>query len=84
MMRDAAEDGYSTATELADWLVRSLNLPFRDAHHVTGKIVKLAETKGVRLIDLPLTEMQAIESRITQDVYACLTPEAALRARGII
>src|SRR6266702_255978 len=60
-MRDAAERGYSTATDLADWLVRVLGLPFRQAHHITGALVKLAETRGATLAQLPLAEMQAIE-----------------------
>lgn len=84
VMREAAESGYATATELADWLVRTLRLPFRDAHHVTGKIVKLAEKKGVQLTELSLIEMQEIEPQITQDVFACLSSEAALKSRGLI
>jgi len=84
VMRDAAESGYATATELADWLVRTLNLPFREAHHVTGKIVKLAEGEGVKLTELPLSDMQEIEPRITQGVFAALSPEAALKARNIL
>ena len=84
VMRKAAESGYATATELADWLVQNLGLPFRDAHHITGKVVKLAESKGVMLNDLPLTELQAIEPRITDDVFRVLSAEAALKARGLI
>lgn len=84
VMQNAAESGYATATELADWLVQTLGLPFRDAHHVTGKIVKLAESKDVMLTDLLLAELQAIEPRITQDVFKVLSTEAALKARGLI
>ena len=84
VMKEAAESGYATATELADWLVRSLGLPFRDAHHVTGKIVKLAETRGVKLTELSLGDLQKIEPRITDDVFWSLSAEAALKARGLI
>jgi argininosuccinate lyase len=84
VMREAAESGYATATELADWLVRELGLPFREAHHITGKIVKLADSRQVKLTDLPLSELQQIETRITQDVFQVLSAEAALRARGLI
>ena len=64
-MRAAAGGGYSTATDLADWLVRALGLPFREAHHVTGRIVAAAEARGVALDKLPLAAMQAVEPRIT-------------------
>ena len=62
-MAAAAGAGFSTATDLADWLVRELNLPFRDAHHVTGAAVKRAEALGVGLADLPLAELQALDPR---------------------
>ena len=68
-MRRAAEAGYPTATDLADWVVRTLGKPFRDAHHIAGAIVKEAETKGVALDKLPLADMQKIEPGITKDVY---------------
>ncbi|MCK6418381.1 MAG: argininosuccinate lyase [Alphaproteobacteria bacterium] len=71
-MRASAEDGYTNATALADWLVMNLNMPFRDAHHVTGRIVKLAESKGSKLHELSLSDMQSIESRINQDVLKVL------------
>lgn len=71
-MRQSAEKGFINATALADWLVMSLGMPFRQAHHVTGAIVKLAETKNCRLQDLPLKDMQAIEKRITKDVFRVL------------
>ena len=80
-MLDAAGQSYATATDLADWLVRSLNMPFRDAHHVTGAIVAAAEKKGVPLDALPLAEMQKIESRITSDVMSVLTAAASAASR---
>jgi argininosuccinate lyase len=80
-MRVAAERGYSTATDLADWLVRVLGLPFRQAHHVTGTLVKLAETRGVTLAELPLAEMQAIEKRITKSVFDVLDVASSVRSR---
>ena len=80
-MAAAAGAGFSTATDLADWLVRELNLPFRKAHHVTGAAVKRAETLGVGLGDLPLEELQALDSGITKAVYEVLTPEASCASR---
>ncbi|WP_017932571.1 argininosuccinate lyase [Robiginitomaculum antarcticum] len=80
-LADAAGAGFSTATDLADWLVRSLNMPFREAHHVTGVIVALAEKQGTTLDALPLSDMQAIHAEITQDVYSVLTPLASARSR---
>jgi len=80
-MAAAAGAGFSTATDLADWLVRTLDLPFREAHHLTGQAVKRAETLGVDLPDLPLDQLQAIEPRITEDVYKVLTPEASVASR---
>jgi argininosuccinate lyase len=80
-MAQAAGSGYSTATDLADWLVRTLDSPFREAHHVTGAAVKRAEVLGLDLADLPLNELQAIEPRITQDVYEVLTPAASAASR---
>ena len=77
----AAGAGFSTATDLADWLVRSLKMPFRDAHHVTGTLVARAEAKGVDLSGLTLAEMQAVEPRITQGVFDVLTVEASVRSR---
>ncbi len=81
VMRAAAGSGYSTATDLADWMVRALKLPFRDAHHATGAIVRLAETRGQALEDMPLEAMQAIEPRITPDVLKVLSVEASVRSR---
>jgi argininosuccinate lyase len=80
-MAAAAGAGYATATDLADWLVRVLRMPFRQAHHVAGQAVKRAEAQGVELAALPLAELQAIEPRITGDVYAVLTPEASAASR---
>jgi argininosuccinate lyase len=80
-MAAAAGAGFSTATDLADWLVRTLNMPFRDAHHVTGSAVKAAEIKGVDLAELALADLQAIEPRITSDIYTVLTPAASAASR---
>jgi argininosuccinate lyase len=77
----AAGAGFSTATDLADWLVRELKMPFRDAHHVTGKLVAAAEGKGVDLSGLTLAEMQAVEPRITQGVFDVLSVGASVRSR---
>jgi argininosuccinate lyase len=71
-MLKSAEDGYTTATALADWLVMELSLPFREAHHVTGAIVKMAEQKGCKLDELELKDMQKIEKRITKDIFKVL------------
>lgn len=80
-MRAAASGGFSTATDLADWLVRVLGLPFREAHHVTGALVKAAEAQGLDLPDLPLAAMQAIEPRITADVFSVLGVDASVASR---
>jgi argininosuccinate lyase len=80
-MREFAGSGFATATDLADWLVRVLKLPFRDAHHVTGRLVAMAEAKGVDLAGLTLAEMQAEEKRITADVFTVLTVEASVASR---
>jgi argininosuccinate lyase len=81
VMRAAAGRGFSTATDLADWLVRELKMPFRDAHHVTGAIVKAAEDKGLDLEKLPLDVMQGIEPRISKDVYSVLSVENSVKSR---
>ena len=80
-MAESAEEGYATATEIADWLVRTLDMPFRQAHHVTGRIVKMAEEKKCRLSALSLSEMQSIEPAITDDLYQYLDPATAIRSR---
>jgi argininosuccinate lyase len=76
-----AESGFATATDLADWLVRAGGLPFREAHHVTGNAVKLAEQRGVSLPDVPLVDLQAIDPRITAEAYAVLTVQASVASR---
>src|SRR5579859_1884459 len=80
-MAAAAGAGYSTATDLADWLVRRLGLPFREAHHVTGRAVAMAEAAGVDLAGLPLEALQSLEPRITADVYEVLSPAASVASR---
>jgi argininosuccinate lyase len=80
-MKAAAGAGYATATDLADWLVRELKLPFREAHHATGKIVALAAGRGVGLERLKLEEMQSVEPRITADVFAVLGVERSVKSR---
>ena len=80
-MRDAAAVGYSTATDLADWLVRTLEMPFREAHHVTGRLVKLAEQRGVGLAELPLADLQAIEPGITEQARSMLSVDASVASR---
>ncbi len=80
-MRKIAASGFSTATDLADWLVRELKLPFRQAHHVTGVLVARAEALGCALADLPLAEMQQVEKRITRGVYRVLTVERSVASR---
>jgi argininosuccinate lyase len=80
-MRQAADQGYATATDLADWLVRTLKMPFREAHHVTGRIVAKAAAEQVPLHQLPLAAMQAIEKRIGKDVFAVLSVEDSVKSR---
>jgi argininosuccinate lyase len=82
-LRAGAARGYSTATDLADWLVRELKMPFREAHHVTGAVVKRAEQLGVgELADLPLAEFQKVEPRITEAARALLTVEQSAASRA--
>jgi argininosuccinate lyase len=80
-MRKATEAGFITATDLADWLVRVLGLPFRQAHHVTGRIVKLAEERSAKLSELSLADLQSVEPRITQGVFDVLTVDASVASR---
>ena len=80
-MKAAAGDGYATATDLADWLVRTLKMPFREAHHVTGRIVALAAKDGVALHELPLAAMQEVESKITADALRALSVESSVKSR---
>ncbi len=80
-MKAAAGAGFSTATDLADWLVRKLNMPFREAHHVTGRVVAFAEGKGVGLEELSLADLQSVEPRLTQDVFGVLGVENSVASR---
>ena len=79
--RAAAAKGFSTATDLADWLVRELGLPFREAHHVTGQLVARAEEKGCDLSELSLEDMQAVHPAMTAAVFEVLTVEASASSR---
>jgi argininosuccinate lyase len=76
-----AESGFATATDLADWLVREADVPFREAHHITGRAVKAAEEAGVQLSALPLSTLQAIDARIREDVYTVLSVQASVASR---
>jgi len=80
-MKRAAGDGFATATDLADWLVRTLKMPFREAHHITGRIVAKAAAEDMALDELPLAAMQAIEPRITADALKVLSVESSVRSR---
>jgi argininosuccinate lyase len=80
-MKAAAGEGYSTATDLADWLVQKLNIPFREAHHITGSIVAKAAAANIPLHRLPLAEMQAVEKRITDDVFSVLSVTKSAASR---
>jgi argininosuccinate lyase len=81
-MRQAAELGYATATDLADWLVRQAGIPFREAHHITGAAVKLAESRGIALDRLSLDELRAIDARIDERVFPALSVEASVASRA--
>jgi argininosuccinate lyase len=80
-MREFAGSGFATATDLADWLVRVLKLPFRSAHHITGTLVGMAEQRGVDLSGLTLEEMRSVEPGITKDVFSVLTVDASVASR---
>ncbi|MEQ9447729.1 MAG: argininosuccinate lyase, partial [Rhodospirillaceae bacterium] len=80
-MHAATATGFTTATDLADWLTRVLSIPFRESHHITGQIVKAAESKGCGLSELSLADMQAVDKRITKDVFSVLTVEASAASR---
>ena len=80
-MKKAAGEGYATATDLADWLVRTLKIPFRDAHHVTGRIVAEAARSGTPLHRLPLAAMHAVEPRITDEVFSVLSVDRSVKSR---
>jgi len=81
-LREAAARGFSTATDLADWLVRTLDLPFRRAHHITGEIVRRAEARGCSLAELPLSELQVVDPAITDAVYDVLDVERSVASRA--
>ncbi|MBX9896339.1 MAG: argininosuccinate lyase [Qipengyuania sp.] len=81
-MRAAAEAGFATATDLADWLVREAGVPFREAHHIAGAAVKLAEERGTALDALPLADLRAIDARIDERVFAALSVENSVAARA--
>jgi argininosuccinate lyase len=80
-MRWAAAQGFSTATDLADWLVREADVPFREAHHITGQVVRAAEERGCDLADLPIEVLQAIDERIGERIYDVLSVDASVRSR---
>ncbi len=80
-MRELAAFGFSTATDIADWLVKNANIPFRDAHHITGKCVRLAEQKNCRLDQLSLADLQKIEKKITKDIFNVLSVENSVKSR---
>jgi argininosuccinate lyase len=80
-MKEAAGRGYSTATDLADWLVQNLGIPFRQCHHITGRIVKLAEERGCTLAEVPLEDMRKIEPGINKHVYGVLSVENSVASR---
>ncbi|PKU22020.1 argininosuccinate lyase [Telmatospirillum siberiense] len=80
-MKESAGAGYTTATDIADWLVRAANVPFRQAHHITGQIVRLAETRGIGLEQLSLPDLQSVDGRITADVFSVLGVEASAASR---
>jgi argininosuccinate lyase len=81
-MKAAAAQGYSTATDLADWLVREAGVPFREAHHITGRAVKAAEERGGDLAELPIDDLKAIDPRIDGRVYEVLGVDASVRSRA--
>jgi argininosuccinate lyase len=81
-MRAAAEAGFATATDLADWLVREAGVPFREAHHIVGRAVAAAEERGVGLAELELETLRGIDSRIDERVFAVLTVDASVRSRA--
>jgi argininosuccinate lyase len=80
-MREVAAQGFATATDLADWLVREAGVAFREAHHITGRAVKAADDAGIDLADLSLETLQAIDVRIDERVFDVLTVEASVNSR---
>jgi argininosuccinate lyase len=80
-MKKAAGEGYATATDLADWLVRTLKIPFREAHHITGRVVAKAAETSTALHRLPLSTMRDIEPRIVEDVFSVLSVDRSVKSR---
>ena len=80
-LRAAAEQGFSTATDLADWLVRVADIPFREAHHITGRVVRLAERSGTPLDTLPLEKLKEIDERIDARVFTALSVDSSVASR---
>ena len=80
-MKTAAGAGHATATDLADWLTRSMKMPFREAHHVTGRIVALAASRRIGIEKLPLSDLRSIEPRITEEALGALKVERSVRSR---
>jgi argininosuccinate lyase len=80
-MLEMAKSGFSTATDLADWLVKNLGIPFRQCHHITGQIVKLAEDKNCDLADLSLDELQGVEPKINKDIFNVLSVQNSVSSR---
>jgi argininosuccinate lyase len=80
-MRHATEAGFPTATDLADWLVRDADVPFREAHRIAGAVVRLAESKGVGLAGLSPDELQSVDNRLTEGVYGVLSVESSVASR---
>jgi argininosuccinate lyase len=81
-MKESARTGYSTATDFADWTTQKLNIPFRESHHITGRAVKLAESKGIELSQLTPADLQTIDARLTPEILKVLTVEAAAASRN--
>jgi argininosuccinate lyase len=81
-MKKAAGEGYATATDLADWMVRTFKIPFREAHHLTGRIVAKAAEAGAALHRLPLATMREIEPRIGEDVFSVLSVDRSVKSRS--
>jgi argininosuccinate lyase len=81
ILSDSAKSGFSTATDVADWIVRELGVPFREAHRITGCIVRLAEERKCELKDLALNDLKAIENRITSSIYSIMSVESSVNSR---
>ena len=78
----AAKSGFSTATDLADWIVRELDIPFREAHRITGSIVRLAETRKCELSDLSISDLKSIEGKITASIFSIMSVENSVNSRN--